>query len=87
MRDRQLSTRHLCSDLWLAQEGAVGELLTFGPPRLRVRRKPIDGFCVVTVLPGPMFDDGKVAAASAPVRRGTSKLRPVGKRPTGLGGK
>lgn len=63
----------------------MGEVVAFGLPTLRVRQKPIDGFCEVTVLPGPTVDarnDEMLRRASG--RRSPRVPRPASP-PTGAG--
>jgi hypothetical protein len=68
-----------------APEAAVGEVIAFGLPRLRTRRKPTNGYCEVTILPARIGDDRDVHTSSrAPKWR---RLRKPGglPRPVGAG--
>lgn len=63
----------------------MGEVVAFGLPLLRARRKPVTGFCEVTVLPARAKDD---CDAGTPPRSPKTQTRrkPNGPpRPAGLG--
>lgn len=65
----------------------MGEVIAFGLPTLRVRPKPIDGFCEVTVLPGRTVDvRNEQILARTPGRNAVRKPKP-NSRPTGAGAK
>lgn len=52
----------------------MGEVIAFGLPPLRVRHKPTDGFCEVTILPGRTVDARNAEAlVVAPRRRNRPK--------------
>jgi len=70
-----------------AQEGAVGEVITFGLPTLRARQKAIDGFCEVTVLPGRTVDGRNEEVLARTPKRGASRRPDPKARPTGAGAK
>lgn len=62
----------------------MGEVIAFGLPMLRARRKPMNGFCEVTVLPTRADDDrGPETPPKSPKRRTISKSGGVS-RPTGV---
>ena len=67
-----------------AQEGAVGEVIAFGLPALRVRRKSTGEFCEVTILPGRGVEGREGNVPPRPPKRLTRKpgMTP---RPTGAG--
>lgn len=70
-----------------ALEGTVGEVIVFGTPPLRVRRKPTTSFCEVTILPARVEDTREGGMPhQLPKRRGVRKSD-TESRPTGVGRK
>lgn len=67
-----------------AQEGAVGEVIAFGLPVLRARRKPTTGFCEVTVLPNRPGDDRDPGTSAKTTKGRATRKRGGVSRPVGL---
>lgn len=62
----------------------MGEVIAFGLPVLRARRKPTTGFCEVTVLPTRPSDD-RDPGTSTKTAKGRAGRKPGGvPRPVGV---
>ena len=63
----------------------MGDVVRFGLPLLRARRKPTNGFCEVTILPARTTENRDVAPPpQSPKRR--ARRKPNGPpRPAGVG--
>lgn len=68
-----------------AQEGAVGEVIAFGLPPLRVRRNRTNGFCEVTVLPARVGDVRDVRVSPRSPKRWIFRKPSGAPRPIGAG--
>lgn len=62
----------------------MGEVLAFGLPMLRARRKPTSGFCEVTVLPTRADDDRDTKTPPKPAKRRTVRKPSGASRPAGV---
>lgn len=62
----------------------MGEVIAFGLPLLRVRRKSTGEFCEVTILPGRGVEGREGSVPPRPPKRLTRKPG-VAPRPTGAG--
>ena len=65
----------------------MGEVIAFGLPVLRARRKPTSGFCEVTVLPARLADERDAMKSHRSPKRGSDRKPDGPKRPAGVGAK
>lgn len=62
----------------------MGEVIAFGLPVLRVRRKPTSGFCEVTVLPSQAATDRDPELPPKPSKQRPARKSGRGAHPVGV---
>lgn len=63
----------------------MGDVVAFGLPMLRARRKPMSGFCEVTVLPARTPENRDIAPPPQSPKRRTPRKPNGPPRPAGVG--